>query len=869
MSACDRYAQDGKVRLLNQSYVADGIYFPNAAHAKVIMLTKHDEGKLLIGSGNLGIQGYTSGGEMFTYYHYHKDQKETLSAFRSIWEFVSILLQRGVVGEAAWPYLKKIYETTPWLMQMATEDSLPVRHNLDISFLEQLKQELGKDQVQELWILSPFYDQKAVALAQLIEVFDPSNVNLIIQPNYISVEKKALQKVIDNFPGKINILLCDEFTDSDPAYIHTKLYILKMADRSVCLQGSPNCSQVALLLPSPKGNIEISNMISGDRDAFDDLLQPLNLSPPVLDLSSLELHFELPEPEVTKEEPWLLTGARWHEESLYLFFQTDAPDLDEARLIIGGFEFKALLLHREGRILEIRLPTKAQELLSTSFSPISLEIGDWKSSRVFSLNVDALAREAQEDHHEILVYKIENFDIDDPEIENLLRELEASIPIDRQSIWQLAGRTLPEIEEDDDSAYQLDYADINYDLLRMHPKIQQYSQDRFHSGAAFGQTRLQEILSAITAHFQGLTDLAYPNNIFNKVLPKTDEADDVGEEDDVIIEEIPERRPVNQPRIRRILKHFIRRYLRGLQSKDFIELVGADVMVNNYIIFAHILWRLMQKEWVELDFIIKANLQLWTFMWGEEGNEGYYASLDEDIGSRALESIIGQKSDALVIATLFFGDYKCRIAGWIDLRLDLRDFWRNILTEKPILLNIDLCLNAWIFIHGALPYQTPTPTLIVSTLETLSNIDTKTGFLSRLERNLGLKENSCKFVQNSIFRESTNQTVQMDCLEISDETAITCLNDAKGILNKWMQYGLREFFRISTPKFIFLYDTLTRKGVFLNCITKECEEIEKILLPSSEIWKATLIDFFNSAKYAEDVISLKKIDIKNEIVNAI
>src|SRR5215218_3994911 len=50
---------------LNRHYVADGIFGPPAAHAKLVLLTTSERGRLLVGSGNLGWQGFASGGELF------------------------------------------------------------------------------------------------------------------------------------------------------------------------------------------------------------------------------------------------------------------------------------------------------------------------------------------------------------------------------------------------------------------------------------------------------------------------------------------------------------------------------------------------------------------------------------------------------------------------------------------------------------------------------------------------------------------------------------------------------------------------------------------------------------------------------------
>src|SRR5258706_14835585 len=52
---CAELARSGMVRHLNQRYVADGIYSPRISHAKLVLLTNSDKGRLLVGSGNLGM----------------------------------------------------------------------------------------------------------------------------------------------------------------------------------------------------------------------------------------------------------------------------------------------------------------------------------------------------------------------------------------------------------------------------------------------------------------------------------------------------------------------------------------------------------------------------------------------------------------------------------------------------------------------------------------------------------------------------------------------------------------------------------------------------------------------------------------------
>jgi hypothetical protein len=330
-------------------------------------------------------------------------------------------------------------------------------------------------------------------------------------------------------------------------------------------------------------------------------------------------------------------------------------------------------------------------------------------------------------------------------------------------------------------------------------------------------------------------------------------------------EESPQKKPVNRKRVKGILKHFIRRYLRGIQSKDFLELVGSDVIVNNYIIFSHILWRLFQKDWVEADFIIETYLKMWRFFWGGEGYKGYLSALEVSDRKKALEIIREQKSDSLVIAALFYGDNECAYKGWLDLRLELRDCWRYLLEQQPFPFTVESLLDAWVYLHEVSPYSLPTPSSIAASLQMLSRVDTTVDFLRDLEKHFHLPENSCRLVRQSIYRESINQTIDTDCLEVMASFAITTLDDTKAILFAWMRYGQREFFRISTERYILIYDTVSREGVFHDRGSKKSQVLEDLSLPSSEKWQTAMSKIIATAKKADKAISLRVEEVIEQV----
>jgi hypothetical protein len=107
LEACNNYAKSGLVRYLNNRYVAGGIFCPQAAHAKLLLLTNSDQGRLLVGSGNLNVQGYASGGELFTQYEYGPETTEALPAFLAVRELIEGLVERAYVQGTAVRYIKR------------------------------------------------------------------------------------------------------------------------------------------------------------------------------------------------------------------------------------------------------------------------------------------------------------------------------------------------------------------------------------------------------------------------------------------------------------------------------------------------------------------------------------------------------------------------------------------------------------------------------------------------------------------------------------------------------------------------------------------------------------------------------------------
>ncbi len=805
LESCIDYAHSGLARHLNQLYVAEGIFTPHAAHAKLILLTNPKQGRLLVGSGNLGWQGYASGGEQFSQYEYNIDSDdgdEVLNAFLTVRELVETLLSRGhISSEPAKRRIRRLLEQTPWLYQSPVGHWQPVRHNLNDSFLNQLQQAVGDEAVKELWLLSPFYDEKAVALKRMLKALKPRRATLLVQPGYTSVDPGALQRMLDKFTHcQVRAFSINRHSP----YVHAKLYLLKLPDRAICLQGSPNLSQVAMLRPASRGNIELANLLTGPPKVFDYLLKALDIRSKAVPLNKLDLSYTKPEaPPKPLSNRWYLTGGEWHNDQLSLTFQGALPDLKQASLVIANRVFGFDVRHQEAGRLELKLSPGAVALLGQPV-PITIRWGEGDdaltSNPIFVCNRAALDAVLEVTDESETLGRIGELDLDDEEFEQLLGELDAALMIDRRSVWQLAGRPSPTTtNDDDDESLRLSYADINYDMLRRHPKIVQYV-DRGLGGRGYTHSRLQIILNAITDHFRGLLDVSVGPQLIETMTADLEESQAETEaEREQEEEEKQQWRRTSGQRLQRILKNFIRRYLRGLRSPDFQELAGFEVITQNYIIFTHMLWRLFAKGWVETEFVVDSLLQTWTFFWGSATQTGYYRELDETQQTQALQWIQEHHADAGLLAALYYSAHLTRLEHWQKPRFSLRDFWRELLRHPPFEATGKTLEETWRIVSHLIPYKSPPPTTIVDELASLSQFETKYNFLCTLEAKHQYPRHSCAFEKVTVWRRSLSKDVSVSCLVLRIEEALADKDAAIALLQAWMRSETLDYYRIASP----------------------------------------------------------------------
>jgi hypothetical protein len=284
-------------------------------------------------------------------------------------------------------------------------------------------------------------------------------------------------------------------------------------------------------------------------------------------------------------------------------------------------------------------------------------------------------------------------------------------------------------------------------------------------------------------------------------------------------EEHERRRWGAAQRVQRILKNFVRRYLRGLRSPDFQEMAGYEVTTQNYIVFSHLLWRLFAKGWVDSEFIIDALLKTWIFFWGNDTKAGYYQELEKDQQTQALRWLQEHHADAEFIAALAYCAYLTDLERWHELRFSLRNFWRVMLPQLPFKVTAKTVEEIWRIMADLIPYESPSPSRIVNDLAKLAHFETEHSFLREMEARYEYPPYSCAFEEVKVHRPSVGMEVTVECLVLCAEKALSDKETAISILQDCMHVKDLDYYRLASPDHngsarMLLYDVTDKMGIY-------------------------------------------------------
>lgn len=311
----------------NRDYLLRGVAMGRAFHAKTYFFGNAKGGVLLVGSGNLSLRGIEQGHEVFC--RFDSQNEAELGTIRGWREWAEAIVDRADDAELSHRWLDLKARTGEWLLGPAEASQFV--SNLERSLAEQLV-ERCEGSVSELHVLAPFYDENALALAELVDRLSPSRLVVYLGAE-TSVNGASLAKLVNGFGARA------ELVGFDPhEFVHAKLVGAIVGERGWLLSGSANLSRAALtasLAADSYANLEAGILVETDAETVRAAFRSPRLSPRQESLASVEALVHSAD-EVDLGLPAQLLAARLLEDALVEV--TFAGTVENALCLTAGIE---------------------------------------------------------------------------------------------------------------------------------------------------------------------------------------------------------------------------------------------------------------------------------------------------------------------------------------------------------------------------------------------------------------------------------------------------------------------------------------------------------------------------------------------------
>lgn len=616
-------------RLANKAYVAAPVRHPRAAHGKLIALLGPSSGLLVVGSGNLGYEGYAAPGELWHVYAYSDERSEHLREFASARAHIDGLAQRGVLDPPVVELLQTAWGQSPWIPPSPDSPSA-LRSSLDVPIIEQLRAEVDGP-VDELIAHAPFHDADCAALRALVEQFQPKRTRLLLT-DATSADPASIQNVMRNAPGPV---IERVQVKSEPgAYIHAKWVHLIHGDSETLLSGSANLSRTALLRSAENGNVELGVITHGGRGAFDSLYAHLERSE-IDDPASLNISYQgvPPGETVDGQHPALLwstlNGAR-----LTLAF--DRPIADGTAILVEDHTGSPLeWTAKEVDGLQVRLvltKDSAERLAEGGRLQVMLDGDDRQINHSWPYHVAQLRGRLDKVGQRDRLQHVGDLPEQDAELYELLQELDATLIIDRASVWRITKGDEPTpVAADNEGEPSIRLEDLDWTRVRRDHRYGGYFGRSGGPGVA--PTDIQVILASIAGRLGEIgMEAVNPSEGEDELAHEGDTTSSEGddEREDELEDELLRRRLPVSTRTRMAFDRFSRRYSEALGDRGFIEELGPIPAATNAIIFNHLLGRLLERNAISPPVALGAQLGTWAFLWGSSDAAGISEGIDEE-----------------------------------------------------------------------------------------------------------------------------------------------------------------------------------------------------------------------------------------------
>ncbi len=280
----------GKEFKHNKTYNFIPVYEKGVFHPKIMLLTGVKHGLLIIGSGNMTSSGLSTNDEIWGAFHLDNLENENAPLFAQVWNYLQHYTKesKGFVNQQ----IEWITKYSPWLNELPqVEGEIPfdsigqsihfVSNKNELSIYEQLVTIVPRGDVQELTVISPYFDKKGSVLKQLLEHYNPIVFNCIVDVNS-GLLPSDIDVALANRISFYDWSTCKNDYLQDFNRLHAKVVHFKHKDGTEYIMlGSANATIAAMGSLASKGaNAEAGILLKRTRESSNSWIKELRIKLP-------------------------------------------------------------------------------------------------------------------------------------------------------------------------------------------------------------------------------------------------------------------------------------------------------------------------------------------------------------------------------------------------------------------------------------------------------------------------------------------------------------------------------------------------------------------------------------------------------------
>jgi hypothetical protein len=648
-----RWIEHQLVREAGRRYALIGVQVPGAFHPKLTLGIGPQGGAVLLGSGNISVFGMATGGELFHFVEWVDAVPHPVA--REAWQACRSLIGRLPIDGLFGSQVDAIAQDVP---AITLSGSSQLATNLDEPLVSQLISQIRGEPVEEVLIWSPFSDRSLDALTVLVQRLRPKQVQLALQPKISGFDGDRLRSLSGAFEGVTWRFprLVARFAEppAPQPMIHAKGILIRLASgEEMLLAGSPNLSRPALLATASDGNFELAIITRerGLREALFGAGGPIALGENV-NLDDISWRQDPGEPrDLSRGGSLRLLGAQWDGQVLHISIEGDLPADTVAHVVPRGAA--------TAEAIETALPSRGDSgpiclnlaEAAAGFVPLSVTVhwANGASGPVIVSDLPSLHAASGESKKEVPALSAIDWG-GDTELLAILDELaEIAIAnvadIDRIIRGRQKVTAAEEASEAEGTAAPIDLSQIDFSRLAHHPRMRAYDS-ALTSGA--DPSRMHLLLDEIAQQFAFLEQRRL--RLLTQSLSE-EETEDV------------EPEPPDEPRrwspsasTRKLWRNRLKRFVSGGCDPRFWDLAGPDVMAPNYILILELLrlhWDRSEDSKAHVlprSEVGRLGLGLLSGFWGNDQQDGYWATLSDDVRDETGIRLLERRGDALTLA---------------------------------------------------------------------------------------------------------------------------------------------------------------------------------------------------------------------------